>query len=223
MKHKLFWSTVVAVGVAVTLPASSYAQETQAPKDRQCVKHCRDGARACVAAATEDARLCRHECRPLLDAAKDACAAAADSIECQTARDAAHACIQKCGEIFKDALAECRGGGRECLAACPKPPPPKDPACLKDCRATLGDCLAMARTAARDCAGKCEPAVAAARDACAPDYESEACQAARQEAYACLRPCREALASDTGVCATSAHDCVVSCPNLPPTTSALAQ
>lgn len=221
MKYRLLLSGLSLVALAVGVPPSARAQTSHPPIDPACAKQCRDDYRTCVGGAIHEARLCRTECTGLIQAAKDACANGDDSAECQAARDAAHACVQGCVKTLKLALAECRDDMRQCVEACPKPPPPKDPACVKDCRLGLAGCLGKAKDAARECTAACKLLVAAAHDTCAADPDSEACHAARQEAALCLRPCAEQLNTDTRACSAAARQCVTSCPDapLPPTTA----
>jgi len=65
--------------------------------------------------------------------------------------------------------------------------------CETACRADWVTCLGSARTALTECRTGCADELAAKREACTADAESEACTTASRALSACLQPCRTAL------------------------------
>jgi hypothetical protein len=90
---------------------------------------------------------------------------------------------------------------------------PKDRACVLDCREVHARCTHAAQTTARLCLRGCEDLVAKAREICAEAPDSEDCAAARAEAVACVRSCRETLRRDLRLCMADAKDCLGLCPD----------
>jgi hypothetical protein len=93
-----------------------------------------------------------------------------------------------------------------------RPHPLKDRECVAECRRETMECLKEARAAAAPCFESCQPLVEAAREACADDPDSEACELARRAARACLDPCYEILRPAVRACIADGHECVRACP-----------
>jgi len=203
--------TATLCGIAAT---PSNAQEGPVPKDRTCVRDCREVYGRCSDAAYSDARMCVQGCAELMATAREICAAAPESDDCHAARRRAAACVRECRQTLSGDLRVCLADAKQCVALCPDAEPmvPADPVCLHECRRQVRACLDRANAAARECAEPCADLVAAAVRLCAAAPRSEDCAAARREASACLQPCRERLASQTRQCVATGQQCAASCP-----------
>jgi hypothetical protein len=92
-------------------------------------------------------------------------------------------------------------------------PDSKDPVCARDCASVLRECLATARDDSQTCrSDNCAQLLAAVEAACHGDGESDACRAAREAAFDCLRDCRDGLQDDTRTCVRAHETCVRACP-----------
>ncbi len=82
-----------------------------------CVSQCVSDGKACEDTARADEHQCEVDngCPALIDAAKAACEADPESAECETARAAAHACVEPCKDDQKADRAGCRAARLECL------------------------------------------------------------------------------------------------------------
>lgn len=90
---------------------------------------------------------------------------------------------------------------------------PKDRECILDCRHVHSRCAHAAHSSARLCLQSCEGLVAKAREVCAAAPGSEECIAARREAAACVRDCKQTLRTDLRQCMADAKECVSLCPD----------
>jgi len=88
----------------------------------------------------------------------------------------------------------------------------KQPRCVAGCVVEAGRCLRDARTTSAPCYQGCESLVAAARAACAPDPQSEACSTARAAAHDCLEPCNAVFRPAARTCLGEGRECVRACP-----------
>jgi hypothetical protein len=86
--------------------------------DPQCVAGCRSSLRTCRMTAGTVAQGCYGDCRPLIDAAQQACWLTPRATECTTALQAARACLQPCDQAQQDALRSCVQDSQTCVATC---------------------------------------------------------------------------------------------------------
>jgi hypothetical protein len=177
-------------------------------KDRACVAECRAETVDCLKAARAAAAPCFESCQPLVEAAREACAADPDGEACELATRAARACLEPCHEILRPAVRACIADGHACVRACPFV---GEPPCLTECRGDHIDCLQRANAALVECRRGCGDELKAAREACAADSASEACLRATRAAHACLRPCRERYAAHVQTCQAALRACVADC------------
>lgn len=207
-------ATALLAGLSSAVPGAAAAQGHRSAKDRACVLDCREVYVRCTHAAYADARMCIQGCADLIAKAREVCAEAPDSEECQSARGEAAACVRACRQELGTDLRQCRADGKECVGLCPDAEPvvPADPVCLQECRRQTRACLDRAEAAARECAAPCDELVDEAKRICAAAPRSEECAQARREASACLQPCRQRLAAQTRECVANGQRCAASCP-----------
>lgn len=211
---KLLLAAVLTVGMWAALGGVVAAQDTEPRRDRACVLDCREVFGRCNHAAYSAARMCVQGCGDLVAKAREICAEAPDSEECDSARRRAAACVRECRETLRTDLRQCHADAKECVGLCPDAEPmvPADPVCLHECRRLTRSCLDRVNAAARECAAPCSELIAVAKRVCARAPRSDECAKARREASACLQPCRERQASQTRECIANGQRCAASCP-----------
>lgn len=207
--------TAAAIVVFIAgLGSAAMAQGRQPARDRSCILDCRNVHTRCSHAAHSEARMCMQGCADLIGKARQICAEAPNSEECDRARRRAAACVRECRDTLATALRLCLADAKECVALCPdaEPTPPADRLCLGECRRQTSACLNRVNAAARDCAEPCGDLIDTAKRVCARAPRSEECSNARREASACLQPCRERQAAQTRECVANGQRCAASCP-----------